>query len=210
MAFSPLESFPVEAYPSRTTTATGAPTGANTVSSSPAAATTTAPAAVVPSSSKSGLGTGPIVGIAIGGVAVLILAGALIYMCGRQKTVTEILHRQSMPPSNHNSYMPSAAGMSEAQYPNVIKSPAITNDGRFGGYGPPGTETESYRSMSPPPGDERTGFMGMQQQMHHGGVSQPGSPGFPSPTYYESHEMDNTHSSAGLRYFTTTPQYSTS
>jgi hypothetical protein len=200
MAFSPNEYFPVEALPTRTTTATGAPTSVPTGSGSSSATTTAASSATT--SSKSGLGTGPIVGIAIGAFAVIVLAAALIYMCGRQKTVTEILNRQSMAPSNHNSYQPAVTGVTEAQYPNMLKSPAIS-DGRFSGYGIPATETESYRSMSPPI-DERTSFMGMQQQMHlHqqglGSVS-PGSPGYPSPTYYEAQEMENTHSSTGLRY----------
>lgn len=210
MEFSPLESFPVEAIPTRTTTATGAPTSASTSSAS--SATTTAAVATTPTSSKSSsLGTGPIVGIAIGGFAVVVLAAALIYMCGRQKTVTEILNRQSMAPSNHNSYMPATAGMSEAQYPNVAKTPAMS-DGRFSGYGPGGgtmTETESYRSMSPPI-DERTGFMGMQQQMHlqnqGSGIVSPGSPGYPSPTYYEAQEMDNAHESTGFRPYNPQPQ----
>lgn len=143
-------------------------------------------------------------GIAIGGFAVLVLAAALIYMCGRQKTVTEILHRQSMTPSqlhpNHNSYMPSEAGMSEAQYPNMVKTPAIS-EARWGGAG---TEDGSYRSLSPPPGnDERTGMMSMQQQMRNhlnNGLPSPGSLGYPSPTYYERQEMENTHTSTRLRH----------
>jgi hypothetical protein len=149
------------------------------------------------------LGTGPIVGIAIGAFAVVILAAALIYMCGRQKTVTEILNRQSMAHSNHNSYMPSNAGLSEAQYPNMVKSPALTSDGRFSPYGIPATETESYRSTSPPI-DERTGMMSMQQQMQlnlqQQGMVSPGSPGYPSPGYFERHEMENAQATTGMRY----------
>lgn len=203
MEFSPMESIPVEALPSRTTTATGMPTVVPTTSNSSPAATTTA-AGVPPSSPKSTLGTGPIVGIAIGGFAVVVLVIALVYMCGRQKTVNEILNRHSMAPLSNNTYRPSTVEIAEAQYPNIAKSPGISNDGRFSGYGS-GPDNDSYRSMSPPI-DERTSFM--RQQHRHQGIISPGSPGFPSPTY-EAHEMENTHSSTGLSpYLPAYPQRS--
>lgn len=91
--------------------------------------------------------------------------------------------------------------MSEANYP--VKTPATVSEiGRFSGYGNGGAyENESYRSVSPPM-DERAGFMGTQQQQQRGlglGVATPpGTLGYPSPEYV-SHEMDDAHTSTGMR-----------
>ena len=185
--------------------------------------TTPTSAPVVAQDSKKPLSTGGIVGIVIGGVVVLILAAALIYMCGRQKTMGEMLrHSQGPTQAGHNSYVAASPGISEANYPNMQK-PLVAGDindlrgsGRFSaqGYshGAPGTETESYRSMSPPI-DERTGMM--QHQMGNLGdpryangqpspgmssghtASMPNSPGYPSPMYTETHEMEH---GTGLRF----------
>src|SRR5882672_8332363 len=92
--FSPGESFLPETLEpsfSRTTTYTGA-TAAPTVA--PATTSSTTPA---PTAKSSSLPTGAIIGIAIGGCALLVLAAALIYMCGRQKTVQEILRQSQLP-----------------------------------------------------------------------------------------------------------------
>ena len=113
--------------------------------------------------------------------------------------------------------MTTGPGISRANYPNVQRKSLIAGDindlrgsGRFSAHGNqqgvPSTETESYRSMSPPM-DERTAMM--QHQMgklrdprygngepspemssRHTG-SLPNSPGYPSPMYTETHEMDN-------------------
>lgn len=205
--FSPGENpFPVESAPVRTTTATGAtmtPTPSSSTSSATAAATTSAAAAA--SSHKSGLGTGPIVGIVIGAVAFAVLAGAVVYMCGRQKTIKEVLRHSHAPPPGTNSYQPASPGFSEANYPNMQKT-GISSlmSGRFSTqtpYGPgPGTETESYRSASPPV-DERTGMMhaqhGIMNPGSFGAGFPPGSPGStqisgPSPMYYDAPEADGT------------------
>ena len=195
-----MEYFPVEALPTRTTTATGG-------TYIPTATASSIPVATVASSSHSGLGGGAIAGIAIGAAVVIILAGALIYMCGRQKSLGEMLRYSQHPPNaGHNSYQAGPTGMSEANYPNMQKvGHASVMSGQYSdqGYHIPGTETESYRSMSPPI-DERTGMMSVlhqssQHAMHlrHGQPS-PGSPGsaaFPSPGYStyatgQTHEMD--------------------
>lgn len=197
LEFSPLEYFPKESAFSRTTTATGA----SSTPTAPPASTSTTPAAT---SSHTSLGAGPIAGIAIGGFAVAVLAAALIYMCGRHKTVNEILRQSTIAPSNHNSYQPTSAGL--AQYPNMQKTPMTETRFSGGAYGVPGTETESYRSQSPPL-DERSAMMGMQPmhfQQGQGspglGMMSPGSPGYPSPTYHDSqtHEMGNAIAQAGL------------
>jgi hypothetical protein len=192
--FSPMEYFPVESVnPTRTATAvdyTTTPTG------------TVAPQITVAASKSPPLSAGAIAGVAIGGFAVLVLAAALLYMCGRQKTVKEILRQSTIVPTNHNSYQPTALGISEAQYPNMMKNNSPNT---------PGRDNESYRSTSPPI-DERTGMMvGGMHPMHfqHSqtspglsspGFSNPGSPGFPSPMYSERHEMENSTAPAGLMY----------
>lgn len=195
--FSPMEYFPSEGLPTRTTTATGA-------TAIPTAATSTTTAATA-SSNSSSLSGGAIAGIAIGAAVVVLLAGALIYMCGRQKSLGEIIRHSQAPPTHHNSYLPGSTGMSEANYPNVHKQGhASVMSGQYsdqGGYHGPGTETESYRSMSPPI-DERTGMMSLNQHAMHlrNGQPSPGSPGsaaFPSPGYStyatgQTHEIDQT------------------
>jgi len=203
--FSPLEYFPVESVnPTRTATAidyTTTPTG------------TVAPQITVAASKSPPLSAGAIAGVAIGGFAVLVLAAALLYMCGRQKTVKEILRQSTIVPTNHNSYQPTALGISEVQYPNMMKNNSPnTNSTAFSANSyTPGPDNESYRSMSPPI-DERTGMMmGGMHPVHfqHGqtspglsspGFSNPGSPGFPSPMYSERHEMENSTTPAGLMY----------
>ncbi|KAM3086830.1 hypothetical protein ACMFMG_000953 [Clarireedia jacksonii] len=140
------------------------------------------------------LSGGAIAGIVIGGVAVLVLGAAVIYMCGRQRTMKEIFKNPANPhpnnPVNHNSYM-SEPAMSEAYYPNKLPSGLAgmdTASGQFsshngGGY--PHTETDSFRSRSPPV-DELGMVRNGQYRSVHGG-SQMVSPGFPSPSWsYET------------------------
>ena len=214
--FSPGEYFPVESLPTRTTTATGA----TSIPSAASSATSTSSATAATASHSSSLSGGAIAGIAIGAAAVVILAGALIYMCGRQKSLGEII-RHSHPPAahpGHNSYVAGpSGGMSEANYPNMQKTGhASVMSGQYSdqGYHGPATETESYRSMSPPI-DERTGMMSVlhassQHAMHlRNGQPSPGSPGsaaFPSPGYStyntnQTHEIDQ--SGGGLMYVAT-------
>ncbi|TVY94434.1 putative GPI-anchored cupredoxin, partial [Lachnellula willkommii] len=190
--FSPLEYFPKEEAPTRTTTATGATATPASTSSS---AATTSPAPAATAEHKSSISTGAIVGIAIGAVAVIALAGALIYMCGRQRTVKELLRHSQLPPPQQPPYEANSPGMSEAHYANMYKTPAVGTTHYSGqSYGgPPATETESYRSISPPPANEHTHMMGgMHPSNFHphnsGPPSVAGSHGFPSPTY--SHEME--------------------
>lgn len=204
--FSPGQYFPVESVAATITRSTTA-TGGTVIPTPTSLSATTTPASTAnSSSSKSGIGTGPIIGISIGAVAILVLAGSLIYMCGRQKTVTEMLNRHSMGPSNHNSYIPSESGISEAYYRNMPKTPAsVTSDGRFSGYRNAGAatetdRTESYRSTTPPI-DERTSMMGHMRQ----GIVSPGSPGYPSPGYFEHHEMGSAQTSSGMSAYLPTP-----
>lgn len=94
----------------------------------------------------------------------LMIGAALVYFCGRQKTVREILQTQAVP-----SYQPGAGQMSLAssggylpKYPQVGIDPMGPRrySSQAGTYDhPSGTETESYRSRSPPPDDSREGMV---------------------------------------------------
>ncbi|KAH6723625.1 hypothetical protein BKA61DRAFT_13981 [Leptodontidium sp. MPI-SDFR-AT-0119] len=108
-----------ESRPSRTTTATGAtftPTPTASTLVSIAAETTASPILAPPhhsNSSRPSLWAGPIAGIVIGAVAVVALASALLYMCGRRQSVKEILqHQATAQPQNQNSYQPAVGGIS--------------------------------------------------------------------------------------------------
>jgi len=189
----------------RTTTATGATVTPTAPSATTTTTNTSAPAVV--ETKKSGLSGGAIAGIAIGAAIALILGAAVVYMCGRQKTMGEILRNSQQPPA-HNIYQPASPGLSEAQYPNMQKTPNTISDG-FSGGAPyaHGAETESYRSASPPI-DERTGMIQTTQHsiMSPGsfgpgpgqpspslsGLASPGSAGLVSPMYYQPHEADST------------------
>jgi hypothetical protein len=156
LELSPGEGFPAEGGPTSTTSS---PTSAPT--SSPTRATNT-PTALA--SSQSPLSAGAIAGIAIGGAAVLLLGAALVYICGRQRTVKEILQTQTAP-----SYQPGAGHMSLAssagylpKYPQVGIDPmgprSYSSQGGMYEH-PSGTETESYRSRSPPIDESRDSAM---------------------------------------------------
>ncbi|KAI9651029.1 hypothetical protein NHQ30_001066 [Ciborinia camelliae] len=185
LEFSPNEYFPAET--SRTATGASA-TAASALDSG------------VTSSHKA-FPPGAIAGIVIGAVAVIVLAGALFYMCGRHKTMKEVFHNgTSNGPqtnnafdNNHNSYMSQGGNtVSDANYPNMTKFASglagmDTASGHFsphhGAYTDP--DTNSFRSRSPP-ADE----MGMQTvrngQYQSVSIGSPmGSPGFPSPAYHQ-------------------------
>ncbi|CZT45014.1 uncharacterized protein RSE6_05286 [Rhynchosporium secalis] len=146
LAFGPGESFPVEedvptksASSSSSTSTTSASTAAATI------APTTSPASP---NSHQALSAGAIAGIAIGGAVVLLVFGALVYLCGRQRTMGELFrHNQHPPPP---SYVSNPGRMSAAASPGY-KSPHVEDPSRFSsaaGYYT--NENESYRSRSPP------------------------------------------------------------
>ena len=161
LAISPGQGFPVESLP----TTSAIPSPPSTPASTPTGkATPTAPAAA---SSQPPLSAGAIVGIAMGGAAVLLFGSALIYFCGRQRTVKEIMQTQVArgPPS----YQPGTGHMSFASsvgYPSKIPQIGINPMGARpysnleGMYNQrSGTETQSYRSRSPPMDESRNSMI---------------------------------------------------
>ncbi|KAB8302588.1 hypothetical protein EYC80_005966 [Monilinia laxa] len=127
--FSPGENFPVEVSSSSSSTihltSTTSPNQSPRITTSGTSIIVTDPS---PSSSSSTrLSPGAIAGIAIGASALVLLASALLYLCGRQRTIKEIIHHNSRPPNmtshpdphhpinpNPQSYMTPSASLSEA------------------------------------------------------------------------------------------------
>jgi hypothetical protein len=115
------------------------------------------------------LSAGAIAGIAIGGVAVLVLAGALIFLCGRRGGLN-IGYRQSVvtaPP----------VPMAEIPYAQDAKSPAHTYSSQqypnpLGG-DPRAASSHTYAS-SPPPGSPDQHAYGTYPST--GSYFHPGSP----------------------------------
>ncbi|KAI9052754.1 hypothetical protein LZ554_003027 [Drepanopeziza brunnea f. sp. 'monogermtubi'] len=137
LEFSPGEYFPVESKISRTTTATGA------TSTPTASSTSTAVPGKSPSTSLSG---GAIAGIVIGALAIVLFASALLYMCGRQRGIGDLLRQHRQPKGDEgqgraSSYQPNMGGLSEAQYASLRKSPESDS---FWGAG-----ADAYKSLSP-------------------------------------------------------------
>lgn len=136
---------------------------------------------------------------------VLALIGLVMYMCGRQRSLKDILHNPTHTGSGGKddtpvAYQPASPGYSEANYPNMVKSPAVgtVNDSRYSAQTWNGNGVESWRASSPPigTGDER-GMVGvMNGTINHNSVGYM-SPGVgwqsqsPSPRYEELHEMDH-------------------
>ncbi|CCD45916.1 hypothetical protein BofuT4_P049340.1 [Botrytis cinerea T4] len=119
LQFSPGENFPVEATSSSSSTAH--PT--STLSSGESPNTTTSPSTIIvtgsspSSSSSSKLSPGAIAGIALGASALVLLASALLYLCGRQRTIKEIIHHNSRSPNmtSHPHPNPHHPGSSDPQ-----------------------------------------------------------------------------------------------
>ncbi len=96
---NPGESFPAEAS-STLASLTSGPTSSSSASASsvPSAIATPSDSSEDEEDGSGGLSTGAIVGIAIGGAALLLLAAALFFFVGRNRTLREVLQRQSIPP----------------------------------------------------------------------------------------------------------------
>lgn len=115
------------------------------------------------------LSAGAIAGIAIGGAAVLVLAGALIFLCGRRGGLN-IGYRQSVgtaPP----------APVAESPYAQDAKSPAhtySTQHHKNSLVGDPRTASPHIYTSSPPPGSPDQHAYGTYPST--GSYLHPGSP----------------------------------
>ncbi|KAE9381635.1 hypothetical protein N431DRAFT_551691 [Stipitochalara longipes BDJ] len=162
LALSPGQGFPAEGTPSAAAIKTSNP------------------------SSASPLSGGAIAGIVIGAAAVLLFGAALVYFCGRQRTVKEILQTQSMrgpssyhPGSEHMSLASSAGYLPKYPHGSIAPMGPLSFSGQGGLYDHPlGVDTGSYRSRSPPP-DET-----MDTMMSH--IDYSGTPGTMTPSQVES------------------------
>jgi hypothetical protein len=140
----------------------------STLASPSSTSAPTSSASSAPSSGRGShtLSTGAIVGIAIGGVAFLIICAALFFFVGRSKSLKEVIKRQDA--TNTNPHMSQYGG---------------SNYGH-GGLASPGF-TPSAGHMSPPPGSDY-GFSSPPQYGQHG-VSEQYPSGWGSPPMQQGH-----------------------
>lgn len=131
----------------------------STASTSPTSTTTMAPenSAAVASKSVSSptLSTGSIIGISLGGAALLLTVALLLYICGRKRSVGGLFRPAPSQPPLHPYYPSSSPSMASAYYaPNLRQHDLERSQGRrlneHRGYGETGTLSETQRSWSPP------------------------------------------------------------
>ncbi|KAF1990915.1 hypothetical protein K402DRAFT_389816 [Aulographum hederae CBS 113979] len=137
----PGEAFPAEADPSSanpSATATSAGSAASSTSSGAPAPTGSGSSDAQEGSSHHGLSTGAIAGIAIGGAAVLLLAAAVFFMMGRNKSLKDTLHRQS--------HMPGPAGPEVMGNDGTVYVPVRTSNFRNSGMTMPYEVPPRYKS----------------------------------------------------------------
>ncbi|EON67878.1 hypothetical protein W97_07375 [Coniosporium apollinis CBS 100218] len=117
---NPGDPFPAEASSSIASLGYGYPTV--TPGSSPTGATTSPTAAASTGGTK--LGTGAIVGIAIGGAVILLLAAALFYFFGRSRSLKQQLNRDSATVPTSTSHQFASPPMSPAPHhsPDMYQS----------------------------------------------------------------------------------------
>ncbi len=175
-----LQLTPGDPFPSETAGTTSSPTSSATSSST---ATNTA-AAVASGSSSSSLSGGQIAGIAIGAAAVLVLAGALIYLCGRHSRADNL--------NRNNNNLNNRDTMNRNSFP-VVGSMV---DAKFGSPRSPGQDTfRSNPHYSIPPGNDPHQMVGytppaVQQYANGGSPPPPISPGS-NPTYSTYQSMSH-------------------
>lgn len=136
-------------------------TASNSVSPASASATSTTATAASSGSHHSGLSGGAIAGIAIGAAAVALMAAALLYLCGRNKALSDYIgggrRRNNM---DRGSYMPSEAGHMGSAPPmtgpkylsgTTVSAQEQPHSGMSSLYGHPSPALPGYMPMSPPP-----------------------------------------------------------
>ncbi|KAK3328865.1 hypothetical protein B0H66DRAFT_4382 [Apodospora peruviana] len=146
---APGDPWPSETAGEQPTETAGSDTANNTASPT---------ATADPQSSGTHLSAGAIAGIAIGGAAVIILAAALIYLCGRRGGFDKAYRKSVQPYVGAASPHPSQGPMAEHQQQYVAggipagagmpKSPGQTS---FSTYSVPPGEHDPYRSMTTSP-----------------------------------------------------------
>jgi len=167
-------------------------------SPTPTSTTAVASSNLVNADHPHSLSTAVIAGIVIAAVFAVVLAAAVLYICGRQKTINEILHRQSAAPNPPSVYHPDLPGYAEAQYPNMAKphmSVISSSAGRYRqtpydfGMIPTTIGGRNCRTSSLPV-DDRRGIDSNTSGVS--GTEIEGSPRFPSPRFslYESYNID--------------------
>lgn len=161
---------PGEAFPSETASSSGSSATSSSSSSSSGSGSS--------SSDHHHLSAGAIAGIAIGGAAVLVLAAAVVYLCGRRGGLDKAYHRQGHS-NNRATY----------QEPMV--------EARYVGPKSPGQETFSTTAYTAtPPNDPYQHVPGPQLQglgMSHGVAPAPYSvsSGSPPPVSEYSQSLHN-------------------
>ncbi|KAI9780167.1 MAG: hypothetical protein M1839_007004 [Geoglossum umbratile] len=102
----PGEDFPSEGGPSSAVTASA------TTATSTSATSTSATATTAAAGGHQGLSPGAIAGIAIGSSAVVLMAAALFFLLGRQRTFSDVIKRESYVAAGKDSHGPRRGSMS--------------------------------------------------------------------------------------------------
>ncbi|POS81066.1 hypothetical protein DHEL01_v200533 [Diaporthe helianthi] len=190
-----LQLVPGESFPSET--AAGSPGVTPTSSSSSGSGSH-------PHSSAP-LSAGAIAGIAIGGAVVLLIAAALLYLCGRRGGLDKAYNRQSRhtiapPPMNEVKYNPGAKSPGQETFATTAYSVTPSNDpyqhyhSRSMSQGIPGYSAQnsspppmsihsqnSYQHLGGPPGMSPPYVQGTDNGGAGGLFNMPQRPGTPGP-----------------------------
>jgi hypothetical protein len=175
----PEEGISTSTASSSTGTATSSPTSSSTSSASNSSS----------SHHHSGLSTGAIVGIAVGGAAVLLLAAALFYLFGRERTLSQLLNLKHSP---HGTLPPPSPFSPASQYsdkPNATvetyRSPSEMGD------------TEDLRARTGSPFSEASAEgtvvagKGLRWSQQSGRPVSPNTPPYYNQAYINPHDNLN-------------------
>jgi hypothetical protein len=130
---------PGDPFPSETVSPTHTPPATSSSSSTSTGAASTG------GDGGHGLTSGAIAGIAIGGAAVLVLAGALVFLCGRRGGLDRAYRRSTQtfsPPMTDNKYNPKSPGQDTFSI-NHYSMPVVNDPYR--------TNSPHTYASSPPP-----------------------------------------------------------
>lgn len=120
------------------TSPTASPTASTT--GAPVSATSAAAAAVA---GHHGLSAGAIAGIAIGSALVLLMAAALVYLCGRNRALSDIIHpRRAQPHSG--DFGGGVVQHAQADSKHMSGMTMMSSPGEFGAYNPHSAALPGY------------------------------------------------------------------